>query len=298
MARHTDVNFIPATGAEAMYRLKTVLKAAGWIVPASSDGSTYNASGDQISSGGSGAGGMANSGAWFVVREPGGRREWCCQKITSSSNQSWRVKYSALGRFTGGTPDADTTPSAADERIIVGGGTDASPSWATLFTSDGAYRCHVTAESDAVNGAYWFGLYAAVTPTGAAVTFLFQDPVLAGSGSPLDEDPVVVGCRLATNNVTLAGYKWFGTASQEWVNLLRPSITNVIPGALSQEPDGKDVVLRSFWYATNHWKGTSAYARMKGANRVYPDTVDLTTDAYIYYENYLFPFETGTTPLL
>ena len=63
-------NQTPATAAVAIYNLKTTFKAAGWTVPRSSDGTTYNNSGDQISAGTSGAGGMDNARAWFVIQEP------------------------------------------------------------------------------------------------------------------------------------------------------------------------------------------------------------------------------------
>ena len=65
MAFVFDVNESPATYAVAMFQFKTLMKTAGWTVPRSSDGLTFNSSGDQITSGSSGANGMNNNNAWL-----------------------------------------------------------------------------------------------------------------------------------------------------------------------------------------------------------------------------------------
>lgn len=131
------VNQSPATPAVAMFLLKTQLKAAGWTVPRSSDGTVYNSSGDQISSGSSGAGGMDNARAWFVIQQPGVTpRQFCCQRQNTTgagTSQSWRIKYSKGAGFTGGSPAATVTPSATDEQILLGAGTDAAPSFVSMF---------------------------------------------------------------------------------------------------------------------------------------------------------------------
>lgn len=111
MARLFSVNNSPATCCIAVFDLKTLLKTAGWTVPQSSDGLTYNGSGDQISHGGAGANGMDNASAWFVVQMPGSSRSFCLQRYNSSGYGSyWRVKYSKAAGFTGGTPGVTQTP--------------------------------------------------------------------------------------------------------------------------------------------------------------------------------------------
>lgn len=124
----------PASFAECMYQLKELLKTAGWTVQSSSDGTTYNASGDQITSGGSGAGGMANTNAWFRIRSPAGASnpEFTVQRGTG--NTAWRVKFSQSNAFTGGSPGATQTPSATNERVDFGGGYRRFPNlWNALW---------------------------------------------------------------------------------------------------------------------------------------------------------------------
>lgn len=135
----TAVHLSAPTGSEALYAWKTLLKAAGWTVTTSSDGTTYSAVADVITTGASGANGLANSKAWFVIANPAGP-SLCFQRSTSA-NETWRVKFSARAGFTGGSPGATQVPSATDEgTAMLGSGTDASPGFATLFPSDTTYR--------------------------------------------------------------------------------------------------------------------------------------------------------------
>lgn len=85
------------TGSQAIFNLKELLKSAGYQVLSSSDGTTYNSTGDQISSGSSGANGMANNRAWFRIRSVDGINEWVFQR--DSSNTSWRIicNFGGLG---------------------------------------------------------------------------------------------------------------------------------------------------------------------------------------------------------
>lgn len=119
-----DTNFVPATYAEAVFRTKQLLKTAGWVHQASGDGlAAFSATpgniNDVIAAAGAGAGGMANTNAWFVIKEPGsGTRQICYQR--GLDNTRWRVKYSVAAGFNGGTPSATTTPTATDEQFLAG----------------------------------------------------------------------------------------------------------------------------------------------------------------------------------
>jgi hypothetical protein len=127
----------PATGGYAMYAFLTALVAQGWNRKSDSDGTTYDPAGAKLTHGGSGAKGLGNANAWFRVQgAAGGPFEWCIQR--GADNTQWRIK-SALNAFTGGSPGATQTPSAAGEVIRLGGGTDASPTFATLFPADATY---------------------------------------------------------------------------------------------------------------------------------------------------------------
>lgn len=132
-------------GAQSIYALKEMLKQAGWVVSSSSDGTTYNATGDEITHGGSGAGGMANNRAWFRISNPNDV-EYVIQRSTSL-NYQYRVKCSPANRFIGGSPNATTVPSATDEGILLGGGTDASPSFETWFSTTSNFRYKAGADS-------------------------------------------------------------------------------------------------------------------------------------------------------
>jgi hypothetical protein len=84
---------------------------------------------------------------------PGSTKQFCVQRGTT--NQLWRVKYSPVNGFSLGTPGVTQTPSASDEKIILGGGTDAAPTFATLFAgADGSYRQEVAADVASPYGFY------------------------------------------------------------------------------------------------------------------------------------------------
>jgi hypothetical protein len=152
MSYSFSTNNSPATGAIAMYTLLSTLITATWTKPKDSDGTTYSSSGVRITGGGSGANGLANNSAWFVVSAPNGR-QFCIQRGTT--NQAWKIKYSKAAGFVGGSPSATQVPSATDEQVIVGGGTDASPTFYTLFGSDNSYRMSCGCGNSAVGYAFF-----------------------------------------------------------------------------------------------------------------------------------------------
>lgn len=302
MAKFSDVNTI-GTGAAAIFKLKAVLKAAGWTVPSSSDGTTYNSSGDQITVATSGAGGMANNNAWFVIREPGGRREWCWQRGTN--NQNWRVKYSASARFTGGSPSATRVPSATDSpdaNALGGGGTDASPSFASLFATDSSYRVHITANSTPISGAYPFNIITTTTPGSTASNFsAFQEPLATGSYSSADTDPAVVsvnGSQGGFMATLVQGWLAYGLAGQVWVTF---TVNTVITAAslAADLASGADVNVRPYFTASSggtRVKGWGSTIGTKGLSRTYPATANTATDAYVYLGNFAIPYPENTVP--
>ena len=174
----------PATGAQAMYELKGLLKLAGWSVLSSSDGTTYNAAGDQISNGGAGANGMANNSAWFRIRSPAGAGAVSFTFQRGTTNQAWRIKRSRTAGFTGGSPGATQTPSATDEGIMTGGGTDAAPTYVNLQTTDGTYRWNAGADNAAPYG-WWAGSF--LVGGGVPLTFLCHDPLTGTEATDADQ---------------------------------------------------------------------------------------------------------------
>lgn len=213
MAYTYDVNKVPANGAVAMYRLKTLLKSVGWTVTASSDGTTLNASGDQITHDGTGAGGMRNLRAWFVIQQPGALpRQFCFQRSSDAvgtNSGNWRIKYSAgpsTGFVTGAT--ATQVPSATDEQVIMGAGTDASPTFSAFMTTDGTPpRVNMFAGGAAENYNFFFVGHNVLSSSAGVVQntkFALALDMLE-TYSVGDPDPSVIVTDWSQSSNTLAG---------------------------------------------------------------------------------------------
>lgn len=182
----------PGSGGAALFKLKELLKAAGWTVTSSSDGTTYFPATDGITTGGSGAGGLNNALAWFRIRQPSANtREFTFQRA-SASTHSWRVKYSGgpATTFVGGAPSATQTPSATDEQIIIGGGTDAAPTFTQIFdTPDAGWRFNAAADNESP----WSFYYWTHINSGSAIrTFFMLDGMLSGTALSGDVDQAVI----------------------------------------------------------------------------------------------------------
>ncbi len=315
MSKVSDVNNASVNGAQAIYLLKELLKTAGWTVPSSSDGSTYNASGDQVTTGGSGAGGMDNNSAWVCVRDPGGRRELVFQRGTSAAD--WRVTYSALDKFSGGSPSATRVPTATDSGTIRGGGTDASPTFVTIFDASGTFTWHVVADNAPEGNVYpfWaYGMYSP-TPTTTIPTLIMLDAMIVGSYSPSDPDPCVLGITrtaacsqsnfantstsgwVAWHKMNLAG-ETFTTASA-W-RFVRTGSNDASSSGNVNAYDGLDDTLRTYMAANGgaNFKGVSKYLRWQlNSDRLYPNTLNLASGAYVPINHLLLPWEDGTAPV-
>ena len=218
----------PLTGAAAIWSVVQMWVAAGATVRADSDGTTYNASGGQVTGGGSGTNGLGNTSAWVRVRFPD-NREVTIQR--GSSNTAWRWKYSKAAFFTGGSPGAARTPSATDEALRYGGGTDASPTYSTLFTSDNTYQLY--GGCDAVAG-WWFATKVIV---GSAVNAGAWMDVL-GSAVTGDTDPSVIYIANVTNPFVVASISdgaatITGSGAFAWLNFGGGSASYVATPALT-----------------------------------------------------------------
>jgi hypothetical protein len=234
--------------------VKTLLKAQTWTVPSSSDGTTYFSASDGLTTGASGAGGLANSNAWFVVQIPGGTKQFCFQRGTT--NQVWRVKYSFLAGFSGGTPGISRVPSATDERVLLGGGTDAAPTFSNLFgTADGGYRFSCAAQTTAPWAFFSFGF-----PTGGGnpTHGMFLDTIQSGTYNALDLDPYAVYIDGAGSASCLAANLFngsspmqcsFNNTTQTTVKMLQYAALNPVgDNGLSPNPyNGKDDLLPLFY---------------------------------------------------
>ncbi len=254
-----DVNTRTATGAETVYKLKTLLKSVGWTVPSSSDGTTYNSSGDQITTGSSGAGGMANSNSWYRIQDPLGVRELIIQRGTT--NLVYKVKYSGTAKFTGGAPSASVIPTATDEQFLLG----SLGSFATWFPADSTYRVHVAASNGDGYGFYMAAISFGVGANSNSGACLVLDPMINGSYSGLDQDPCILYLRA---NATMFGAEIYGAsavgrgwikknlAGEGWVAIagcnLRSGSDVVFPSGAGTNPiTGKIDAIPIFWCRRN-----------------------------------------------
>lgn len=202
MAYSFSTGNTPATGAVAMFLLTSTLVTAGWLVVSDSDGTTYNPTGGQVTSGAVGAGGLNNNNAWMRLRAPivgNNVREITIQR--GATSRVWRIKYSANNGFVGGTPGISQTGSALDEVIMLGSGTDAAPGFsASWFAIDGSYRWHIIAGG--ADEYYSFVAFALTSTTTSALNGIFLDVMAPGSYPANDVDPAVMYCSVASNAIS------------------------------------------------------------------------------------------------
>jgi hypothetical protein len=305
----------PATGAQAMYEFKERLKTQGWTVPESSDGTTYNGAGDQITAGGTGAGGMANDYAWFRIQHPSGAGfdEFSIQRGTT--NLIWRIKHSRVSGFVTGSPDAVTVSAASDEAILYGGGTDAAPTFTTVFATDNTYRWNVGADSSSPYG-WWAGAF----PTGGGdptTAIVFE--ALAGY-EPTDAylhaiyianlNPFLAsGLSTETFSATNKFWSLKAAASPTVYTNFTAMVFWAVSPAAQAVPDGLPTnpitvydevfpipLARRSALGDPGWKGLTTLMKWTGTSRTTGDTLSvLATRDRIVYGNVSLPWD-GTVP--
>jgi len=186
MANAYILNQVPVGYGAAVSLIVEMLVNAGWAYKASGDGlSGYNATGKVFTGTSSGALGWNNSRAWARLTDPASAREIVIQH---SAAGGMRFKYSRSAKFTGGSPSATVTPSATDERVLWGSGSDATPTMSAYFgagTATGTVKYQGAAFGAAP---YGFWMAASITPAGAMQSGMMMDPV---ESVPEDVDPYV-----------------------------------------------------------------------------------------------------------
>ncbi len=314
MAKFATVNVLAADGAGSIiFNIQQTLVAAGWTVQKSSDGTTYKSTpGSQITASGAGAGGANNNNAWILLQDPGGRRQFVIQRGTATTQI--RAAYSALAKFTGGTPNATTLPTATDQAFVIG----TSGAFSTTLPAAGLYYTHCIAQSTPVGNVYGFWMLNTATGTGATTSsgLLCCEPLATGSFPAADVDPVVIFARNSGN--FFASYWWkYGFGDQTFVNMG----SGTYAGAFFIATTGLNGIGGSSTFAGDNpydglannipvffgrpasltqpgWKGWSTYVLTKLSNHAYPDTADLATDAFVYLDISLaLPWPNGTVPL-
>lgn len=298
----------PATPSEIVWELKQLLVAAGWTVTSSSDGTTYSSSADVLTT----AADLDNDLSWFVVQSPAGKA-WCFQLENATTDPTdWRVKYSRAAGFIIGSPSATQVPSASDQVIMLGGGSDAVPTFATLFDAAGTQNVAIGAHDGGLYGWYLIGYEDGLKPQ----TFIFYDPLLPGSYPSEDTDPFVFAARYSTvnrpcsldglqqtgtTNVPLALYnttvRYTQAMSWEGTNVAFPAGYSH-PNAWNGNADTAPVHWVSTALTPNGWKGTSSLFRWHGGSESTGARTNSPTAAnrLVVFEDLLVPWDGGDAP--
>lgn len=190
------LNQAPNGYGAAMSLIVEMLVSAGWNYRGSGDGlAAYSATGKVFTGTGAGATQWNNNRAWARVADPADGREICIQHNAAGGI---RLKCSRSAKFTGGAPSATVVPSATDERVLWGSGTDATPTLSAWFgagTTTAGCRYQGAAKAAAPYG-FWM---ASNVFGGAIQCGLMMDPV---TSVPEDIDPVVwhIGTTAAFQN--------------------------------------------------------------------------------------------------
>jgi len=297
------VNLGAATGDVAIYYFKEALKQAGGLVKSSGDSLSYFASSDGITHSGSGAGGMGNAGAWFRYQSPAGAggREYTFQRSTANN---WRHKYSFAAGFTGGSPSATQTPSATDERIVLGAGTDASPSYAAGFNAN-ASKVHIGVNNAAPYPAFMFFVNNGyTTPT----SWILWDGLETTLSPVEDVDQWVtqwyVGTPSSANLIsTFVGMGWChykkglsGEAFARFVSAF--GCANLPVNPYNGNDEGAPILLwRTVADGSGGWKGWCKTFRLRmTASRQIPDYVDVGATRWAVMDGLLVPYPPTVEP--
>jgi hypothetical protein len=317
MTWYFDTNNTHTQSAESIFALKELLKGTpGWSVKSSGDASTYNSTGDQISHDGSGANGMDNSKAWFRIQMPTAQsvtREFTFQRGTS--DYQCRIKYSYSAGFTGGSPDATTTPSATDEQILWGSGTDAAPGFSTLFPSSGTWMYNCCAG----NSSEGYAFYGIAIPQGGGSTvhYIIWEALLDNSYPSEDVDPYIIIMEdiamtlssLSSSSASpVRGYLAKGLPAEDWVMI--PALSHEDTGsnieqALSVNPHtGKDDALpimyarRAAFAAPTGYKGVGRMMKWIGTYRYTATTLTISSSKdRIVFDAVSLPWD-GSNPII
>lgn len=312
MSYQKSLNYNPANNDALWYELKRILKLAGATVTKSSDGLSYNSSGDQITTATSGAGGIANTNAWYVLALQGGQ-QLCIQRGNQPYNT--RIKFSPAVGFTTGSPGITQTPLASDEQLLCGTGTDAAPGFSTwMTTSAGSARSQIMANDASPYGFYCITYTTTFRPT----SILAFDPLVTGSYPSQDIYPYVLHCSGSSSSGTLDRATLCATSAGPFAYLNNGSWSLVrVPmeeyqsnsartypdGIVNSALDSKDPT-RPIMYSRNSSvvaplgdKGKSTLFKWSGVARTHLDLYSIvTTKDYARMGDLLCVWDGSTTP--
>jgi len=303
----------------ALFNLKECMKQAGWTVIACGTGSGGASYTDDVGPRITEAVIHGTNYCWWAIQAPTGGKVLVFQR--GDYRQVWRVKTIYADGITGG--DADTTPSAvsaAKEYVILGGGTDASPTFTDMGNNENDHVAHV-----ACDNASPYSFYVASYRPGTLVTGmgpLLMDGVSDGASG--DVDPCVYymkGGYDAYNwrrNTTLTAWNvkaWAKNGSLTWTKWY--SYSGFLVGyAGTMSSSGMPLNMGVNMWSTNdqytpvlwgtpsyggvsQYKGMSGVLKFTGTDRTCGSTRTITTTMdHIQIGEYLLPWDGATTPLV
>lgn len=303
-----SVNTTRGAGTIALFRLKQLMKSAGWTVPRSGDGLTYFPSSDGITSGNSGAGGLQNTNAWFVIQMPlanSVNRQFMFQMTGYSpgvnGSTSVTIKYSYSAGFTGGSPSATIAPTATDGYTLLNN--------SALFAGEFAFRMVAAADNVAPYGVY-MGSYTVGGANQCQGAFLV-DPMISGTFNVADVDPYVfyadgsAGYNLSSVNTKAQCWIKKGLSGEGFMAVTavpyQTASQNVFPTTLGYNSHtGLEDTAPILWArnsvlgAPSGVKGYSSLARYSANIHTTPDVFSTeTTNDGVILGDFIFPFNGG-----
>ena len=179
----------------------------GWVIKGSGDGlSAYNNSGTLPAANvftattpyGTGANALGNTRAWIRLAMPSGK-EICIQYIANSATQLWvRIKftsstYTNVASYTASSTVVPTTPVLADDNVLVGTGTDASPTAKAIDSAESSISvvsCKMIARVENASPYRWWVAIPGSAGASVVRSIIFMDYLTNVSAS--DTDPYVL----------------------------------------------------------------------------------------------------------
>lgn len=196
-----DITITPAAGngvCDLVWAIKELLKTAGWTCVGSGTGTggTYDTS-DLITTAAI-LNASVGDKAYVILQKPGSTFQVSFQRVESRLN--FRMKITPTGFAAPAA--ADATPAAADQVVLCGSGTDASPTGAQWMNNVNTYRGQMAADNAAPYTWYFFAHQAGTTTVNASG---FLDAMKAGSYPAEDTQPWIMGLNLnGTGSWTIA----------------------------------------------------------------------------------------------
>lgn len=283
------------TSSSWAWLLKELLKAAGWEIQASSDGTnvsnTPGNGNDQITS----LAEMNTNNAWYVIKQPAiargwgrkGGRQFIVRRGTSAT--SWMLAYVPLDAAEAAqTPTVAGTTTAVPvfttREALVGTLPDTTAAFAGTGGS-GAHRLLIGAADEAPYGFYYGAWDASANLTASMFYF---DPLEPDSVESEDEDPYVV-CATNTNpwswqgigSVTagpmaywrkgLTGESFNAIGGAIYAVFRTPSIIRALPRDIGRSPYSKRERNLPIWYMRQGTDGSDVYRgiQIKGTSSLF-----------------------------